>query len=104
MMKAAVKKNVHSIKCLHKEIRKFSYQQFKSTLENSRKERGGGGGGGGGRRKRRKEDKKKKEKKKKGNHTKRSRREEIIKFRNEINPLETKKTMKRIRENQRLIL
>ena len=45
-----------------------------------------------------------KEKKEKGTHTKRSRREEIIKFRDEINPLETKKTIKRIRENQELIL
>jgi hypothetical protein len=31
-MKSA-KRKVHSTKCLHKEIRKFSYQQFKSTLK-----------------------------------------------------------------------
>ena len=33
------KRKVHSTKCLHKEIRKFSYQQFKSTPKNSRKKK-----------------------------------------------------------------
>jgi hypothetical protein len=30
---------VHSTRCLHKEIRKFSNKQFKSTAESSRKKR-----------------------------------------------------------------
>jgi hypothetical protein len=35
-MEAVLKRKVHTTKCLHKEIRKFSYQQFKSTSESSR--------------------------------------------------------------------
>ena len=69
------KRKVHSTKCLHKEIRKFSYQQFKSTPESSRK-------------------------KKEANTPKGSKRQEIIKIRAKTNQLETKKTIQRINETK----
>ena len=62
-----------ALKCLHKQIRKFSYQQFKSTSESSRKKR-------------------------KASTQKRNRRHEIIKIRAEINQLKTKKIIQRINE------
>jgi hypothetical protein len=57
---------IWSTKCLHKEIREFSYQQFKSTPESSRKKR-------------------------ETSTPKRSRRQEIIKIGAEIYYLKTKK-------------
>jgi hypothetical protein len=33
---SSAKSNVHSLKSIHKEIRKFSYQQFNKTPESSR--------------------------------------------------------------------
>lgn len=36
---SSVKRKVHSMKFFHKEIRNFLYQQFKSILESSRKEK-----------------------------------------------------------------
>jgi hypothetical protein len=58
---------------LHKEIRKFSYQQFKTTPEW----------------------------KKEANTLKKSRRQGIIKIRAEIYQLETKKTIQRVKETKR---
>ena len=57
------KRKVHNIKCLHKEIRNFLYQQFKRTPE-----------------------------KKAANTMKRSRRQGKIKIKTEINQLKTEKT------------
>ena len=64
----------HSTKCLHKEIRKFLYKQFKSTPECSRK--------------------------RKASTPKRSRRQEIIKIRTETNQLKTKKIIQRLKETK----
>jgi hypothetical protein len=44
---SSAKRNVHSTKCLHKEITKFSYQQFKSIPESSRGKKKEGEGGRG---------------------------------------------------------
>ena len=73
---SSAKRKVHSTKCLHKEIRIFSYQQFKTTPASSRK--------------------------KEASSPKRNRRHEII--RAEINQLETKKTIQRIKKNKEMIL
>ena len=86
-------RKVQSTKCLYKEIRKFSYQKFKSTLEGSRKDKGGeedggggeerGGGEGGGE-----------------NTLKRCRLLKIIKIMTNINQLETNRTIQRIKETE----
>ena len=36
---SSAKRKVHSTKCLHKKIKKFSYQKFKSTPESYRKKK-----------------------------------------------------------------
>ena len=61
---SSAKRKVHSTKCLHKEIRMFSYHQFKTTPASSRK--------------------------KEASTPKRNRRHEIIKVRAEIHQLGTK--------------
>jgi hypothetical protein len=37
---SSAKRKVHRIKCLHEEIRQFSYQQFKSTPKSSGEKKG----------------------------------------------------------------
>jgi hypothetical protein len=69
-----------SSECLQKETEKCIHYQLNSTPESSRTKRS------------------------KVNTPKRSRRQEIIKLRAEINQVETKRTMQRINKNQELVL
>jgi hypothetical protein len=69
---SSAKRKIHSAKCLHNKIRKFSCQQFRSTYQSSRR------------------------KKEIENTLKRSRNQEIIKIKPEKNQLGTKNTIQRI--------
>jgi hypothetical protein len=71
-------RKVHSIICLYKEIRKFSYQQFKVVHKKPLGEK----------------------KENEANTPKRNRRQEIITVRSQINQLETKETIRRIKETK----
>ena len=75
--KCRAKRKVQNIMSLHKEIRKSPYQQFKSTPERCREK-----------------------KKKEASTPNRSRGQEIIKIRAEINLLEKKKTIQRINKTK----
>jgi hypothetical protein len=87
------KRKVHSTKCLHKEIGEVSYKQFKSILQSSR-----------GKQKQKQKLKQKKPKKQtnktEANIPKRSRHQEIVKFRAKISKLETRGTIQRINKTK----
>ena len=90
------KRKVHSTKCLHKEIGEVSYKQFKSILQSSR-----------GKQKQKQKLKQKKPKKQtnktEANIPKRSRHQEIVKFRAKISKLETRGTIQRINNIDKLL-